>query len=412
MLHQGYDRKYETCAVIFFFIAWGFVFLDRLAISFLTPVLAPALNLTNANIGMVGLVTTGCYAVSAVIIGGLSDKSGYRKRWLIPFLFATALFSALSATVQTYNQLLIVRGLVGLAEGPIAPIMFAMVSNLSSEQNFGRNTGIINMGVSVIGVTLGPVFVTQLLGVASWQMAFLISALPSLVMAVISIKVLREVEIDPQEADTEEKRDSGSFVEVLKYRNIVVCCVVGIFCMAGYWGLMLFAPLFWVNVGHISVQNMGFMTSGMGIMCIIWAVAVPKFSDHLGRKPIMTIALLFCALVPLGMYLFKAGLPGMGLYFLFGGLAGATQPFFVTLIPMESVPERLKATADGLILGVSEVVGGAVFPPIAGKVADLYGLPSLMMLCAIAFALAFIISFAVLETHGPKANKAALEKAV
>lgn len=399
---KNQNRRYERTLVSLFFLAWGFVFLDRLVISFLFPIIVPEMNLTNAQVGQIGFVTTAAFALSAVVFGGLSDKSGLRKRWLVPLVFATALFTALCAFTQTFTQLMILRALVGVCEGPILPIMMSMLAQVSSQNKFGRNSGIVNGGVAIIGIFLGPMIVTQIASLTNWQMSFLLVSLPTFILAFALVKFTKEVEISPVDQAQHEKMKAGGFVEALKYRNIVICCLIAIVNMAGYWTLLLFAPLYWVNVGNISVQNMGFMTSAMGLLGIVYAILVPKLSDNFGRKPITIIFYIFCILPPLAMYFFPGALPSFVIYLLFAGVAGGLGPIFMTLIPLETVPERLKATSTGLIIGLGEVLGGAVFPIFAGSIADTKGLPFMMLVAAGAFFLAFLFSFILKESHPGK----------
>ncbi|CAM3649616.1 MFS transporter [Brevibacillus invocatus] len=145
----------------------------------------------------------------------------------------------------------------------------SMLAQVSSENKFGRNSGIVNGGVAIIGIFLGPIIVTQIAAVTNWQMSFLLVSLPTFILAFALIKYTREVEISPADKALHEEGKAGGFFVALKYRNIVICCLIAIVNMAGYWTLLLFAPLYWVNVGNISVQNMGFMTSAMGLLGIV-----------------------------------------------------------------------------------------------------------------------------------------------
>lgn len=400
-------NRYEVVLLSLFFTTWGFVFLDRLAISFLLPVIAPILRLSNGQVGLIGLVTTGCFAISAVVFGALSDKSGYRKRWLIPFVFATAVFSALCSVTQTFDQLLIMRGLVGISEGPLLTIMMTMLMRTSSENQFGRNAGIVNFGVGIIAITFGPIFITQLVSVTSWQMTFLISALPTFILGFLLMKFTHEVELSQEEQTAAKAMSYAAIFEVFKYRNIVVCIIVGITVMSGYWALVLFAPLYWVNIAHISVQNMGFLSGSAGIFGLLYGVAIPKLSDNFGRKPVLSITLIACIILPLTMYLMPGSTFSMGVYIVLSAVLGCVTPIFFTLIPMETVPDRLKATAGAVIVGFGEVVGGAVFPAIGGSIADAKGLPFMMLLAAILIALGLIASFLIIETHPRKAKATA-----
>jgi hypothetical protein len=50
------NRGYEYKLLAIFFITWGIVFMDRLAISFLAPIVMPKLHLNNADIGWIGML--------------------------------------------------------------------------------------------------------------------------------------------------------------------------------------------------------------------------------------------------------------------------------------------------------------------------------------------------------------------
>lgn len=391
--------NYSLKLTVLFFFSWGLIFLDRLAISYLTPAIIPVMNLTNADIGKIGFVTTGCYAVSAVIFGALSDKLGYRKRLLIPFVFGTAIFSGLSSCASSFNQLLFFRGLVGISEGPIMPLMMSMVAQSSSKSKFGQYAGIINMGAAVIAGTLGPIFITQLLNITSWNMAFLISSLPSFLMVLLLIKFTKET-TNTEEKNTEtNSMNLASFAEIFKYKNIIICGISAVLFMSAYWTIMIFSSVYWVNIAQISVEKMGFISSGMGFVCIAWTIIIPKLSDNFGRKNIMIISSLFATAVPLFMYLMPGSELSIYIYIIFGGVLGSTTPLFFTIIPMESVPQHLKATSNGLMLACGEVLGGAVFPIIVGKIADVKGLPFIMLIASVLTFSGMLISFLLAETN-------------
>jgi MFS family permease len=51
-----------------------------------------------------------------------------------------------------------------------------------------------------------------------------------------------------------------------------------------------------------------------------------------------------------------------------------TFPLFMGVIPTETVGRAQAATAMGLVVMVGELTGGVFGPPIAGRLADTYGL--------------------------------------
>ena len=70
----------------------------------------------------------------------------------------------------------------------------------------------------------------------------------------------------------------------------------------------------------------------------------------------------------------------------------------LVLIPTESVPPRLAATAIGLATLVGEVFGGALAPALAGQVADRFGLAAPLWMAAGGALTVLIASLFLTET--------------
>lgn len=403
-INQGHNRKYELTVVLLFFLTWGFVFLDRLSISFLLPVIQPQLGISNMQVGILGFVTTAAYALSAIGFGALSDKSGLRKRWLVLFVFITAASTGACALAQSYTHLLILRTIVGVGEGPLFALMMSILARSSSENAFGRNAGIVNVGVGLIAVTLGPIMVTQLVGYFSWQLTFLLTALPSIIIGFLLMVFVKEMKVlsgeDAQNQELQKmKAKRGGFATILSQRNILLCIIISFGSMAGYWALALYAPLYLTNVAGLSIQGMGLVTSVMGILYMVYSFLVPKLSDNFGRKPALIIFYALCIIAPLIMALAPGSTGAVWAYMLFGGVPGAMTPVFAVLMPMETVADNMRATAQGTVNGVGEFFGGSLMPIATGRLADLHGLPITMTAGAGFFALCFIVSLFVKETN-------------
>jgi fucose permease len=50
-------------------------------------------------------------------------------------------------------------------------------------------------------------------------------------------------------------------------------------------------------------------------------------------------------------------------------------------------------------MGFGEVIGGALFPPYAGKIADHHGIPFMMLIAAIILAVNILLGFLLKETN-------------
>jgi MFS family permease len=66
-------RTYRNTIAILFALAWGFVILDRQAITFLFPILMETFNLNNAQTGGIVMVTGLGFVISSFLTFGLPE---------------------------------------------------------------------------------------------------------------------------------------------------------------------------------------------------------------------------------------------------------------------------------------------------------------------------------------------------
>ncbi|MEI3613802.1 MFS transporter [Pseudogracilibacillus sp. SO30301A] len=397
-----HSTRYEYWVVGLMFLSWGFIFLDRTALSHITPSLVEELRLNNGQIGQINMWQTIGYAVAGPIIAILSDKSGKRKSFLVAAMLSTAFFSILSAFANTYTSLLIARLLLGMSEGPILPLAMAMVAAASFPGRFGRNAGIVNTGVSVIALTIGPIIVTQVIAATNWHWAFIIVSLPSIILALLVWKFTTEVKL--VEAKAENHQSKKRFAEIFKFRNVAVSIFIAIFCMGSYWILLSFAPLYLTSIGQYSLENMGFIMSLMGLAGIFTCVFVPLISDFFGRKSVLILFAFLASLAPIGLVLFPSIFIGPLLLILFGGLMGAIAPIYMNIIPEETMPVHLTATTSALIIGVGEIIGAFIVGG-TGTISNSLGLPFVMIVAAVSAIIMALIGFGLIETNPRKKQK-------
>lgn len=108
---------YENTLLCVLFFTFGFVFFDRLALSFLFPYMSAELNLSNSHLGMLSSILALAWALSGALVGAWSDRRGVRKPLLFIAVILFSLCSALSGLVTGFLSLLLFRGIMGLAEG-------------------------------------------------------------------------------------------------------------------------------------------------------------------------------------------------------------------------------------------------------------------------------------------------------
>ena len=371
-------------------LTFGFVFFDRNAMSYLGPFVQKDLNLNNTEVGWLSSALSFAFALSALGIGYLSDKTGKRKSILLITVIVFSLCSLLSGIASSFVVLLLSRMLMGTAEGGVLPISQSLIALESDEKRRGLNAGVMqNLGSNLIGSSIAPIVLVAIANAYHWRAAFYIAAIPGLICAFLLWKVVREPQthaISPlAEATVAEKK--MSVWEMFGYRNIIICCAMCCFMVA--WMVLgwVFLPLVYENYLHIPSQQASWLMALLGISAAVFAFIVPGLSDKLGRKPIVIVFSLIGVIYPLAVLNYTGSAIVLGIVIFVGWSASGVFPLFMATIPSETIPSKYVATSLGLIVGVGEVVGGAGGPPLAGKLADLYGLQAPMymaMICALA----------------------------
>jgi EmrB/QacA subfamily drug resistance transporter len=118
----------------------------------------------------------------------MTDKFGSKRI----FLFSIVLFtigSALCATAQSIDQLIIYRIIQGLGGGMVAPIGMAIIFKLAPPEKRGAVMAMLGIPM-LMAPALGPVLSGLLIEYASWQWIFLINVPIGIIAVLVGIKNL------------------------------------------------------------------------------------------------------------------------------------------------------------------------------------------------------------------------------
>lgn len=401
-------NTYENRLLLVMFVCFGFVFFDRLALSFLFPFISEELNLNNSHLGMLSSTLALMWATSGATLGHYADKKESKKLILIIAVIAFTIFSALSGMVTSFITLLMFRAFMGVAEGPVLPISQSLLAAASTPKRRGLNMGLVNASApGLIGAVIAPPVLIWIATEYGWRSAFYATIIPGLIIAVLIAVFVRNKHVHEDVADSHTDGPRPSYMSLLKNRNILLCVLISCFYISWFITLISFTPTFLMQVKGFRPETMGGIMGSLGVAWMVWGFVVSALSDRFGRKPILILFSLLATACPMVLLYVDSPTLMLPLVFLtYTGLGCFT--LFMATIPAETVSAARVASALGLIMGVGELFGGFVTPTIAGFAADVYGLQIVMWIAAAGSLIATLLSFFLTET-APVKNKAAEE---
>lgn len=378
----NWDTGYEWKAVTLLTLAFGLVGLDRWIIAPLAPAMLADLGMSPQDVNNLIAVLGVTWGVSAVLMGGLSDRIG-RRKVLIPAIIAFSLMSGFSGAATGFMALFLVRGLMGVAEGAFCPTSFAATAEASKPSRRGFNQGLQQSSFALFGLGFGPIIATQLLEVVDWRIVFLLVAVPGLILAALLWRVIREPATVTRAAavSSEPQPAPAGIGELFRHRNVPLG-MIGLLCaMCGIFVLSANTPIYLTEALGLTPVQMGVVTSAIGFGGFVGQWGLPAVSDYIGRR-ITAVAGFVLGAVFLFLFM-RTGADVTMLFvllfascaFSFGLLALITGP-----IATEAAPIGRISTTAGLIIGTGEIFGGGLALVVAGALIGAYGIGAMLYL--------------------------------
>ncbi|KPQ00803.1 MAG: major facilitator superfamily transporter [Bacteroidetes bacterium HLUCCA01] len=325
------------------------------------PVIGIQLNMPEALQGV--LVTS--YAVMvgifALIIGPISDKIGRRRVLLIGTL-SMAIALSLHGLAQTWQQLLFMRALAGVAGGLLSGSAVSYVGDYFPVERRGWATGWIMSGAAtgqIVGIPLGTVM-AEFFG---FRIPFLMFGLT---MFATWFLVARYVPQPPVRLNRMPITVSGSiraYVQLLK-RPKILAATGSFFLMFISVGLFIVYFPTWLQ--HSFDVNGTYIASLFlvgGVANVILGPRAGALSDKIGRKALVMISCLITSLV-FAATTFAIVAPWIGYPFIFivmSLVAMRVSPFQALLTELVTDEKRGSLLSLNAALGQAGLgLGGAV----------------------------------------------------
>ena len=358
------------------------LFVVRVAISGIAPLIKTELRLSNTELGLVFSAFAIPYAIFQLIGGWIGDRWGAR-RVLCVSCGVVAAATALTGAVNGFAALFAVRLALGLGEGATFPTATRAMTSWIPESRWGFAQGITH-SFSRIGNALAPPLIAWMAVLVTWRGSFLILGLLSSVWVLLWGWFFRN---DPHEHPMITAADLGELpaqgarrraaIPWLQLARRIWPVTAVDFCYG--WVLWLFLswiPGFFFEDYHLNLQSSAMYSAGVLSAGIVGDTLGGVVSDKLLRKTGSLVVARRSVIIAgfLGAFIFM--MPVILVHNLqLAALSLSLAFFFAELIvaPIWSVPmdiaPRYAGTASGM-MNFGFAFAGIISPSTFGYLVD------------------------------------------
>jgi MFS transporter, ACS family, D-galactonate transporter len=345
-------------------------FADKVVVGLAAQPIMKDLNLDPEKFGLIGSSFFFLFAVSAVLVGFITNRVEAKRTLLIMALVWSLVQFPMIGTVNI-EVLIACRIVLGAGEGPAGPVATHAVYKWFPDSLRGLPTAIIAQG-SALGVIIAVPALNWIIVNYSWHWAFGALGIVGLTWAVLWIIFGREgTLVDPPVSEAAGGDGRVPYRYLLTCPSIVAACCAG---FASYWGLALGLTWFtsYLVAGLGFTQKVGGNLSILpwifGFVVVLSGGFISQRLKSSGVSSRMCRGAFACATVILGGLTlpFVAYMPSPELkiaFLVFGSAIGSTIYVVIPMIVGELTPQSQRAGM--LAITTSVVTFAGVIAPLA-----------------------------------------------
>lgn len=375
----------------FLFLCYVAAYLDRVNVGFAKLTMLNDLQFSETVYGLgAGIFFIG-YFLFEVPSNIIMHKVGARV-WIARIMVTWSVLSAATMFVTSPTMFYVIRFLLGVAEAGFFPGIVLYLTYWFPASRRGRMNALFMIGIPIAGVVGGPLsgwimnYFAGVNGWHGWQWLFLLEAIPSLILGVVTFFYLpNSIRASTWLADDEKRileeniaRDVGenkshSIASVFTNPKVWLMAAIYFCCMMGLYGISFYLPTLVKASGVKDALDVGLLTAIPYTCGVIATLLVARSADRMHeRRWHFAIA---SALGGLGLFLSTVYGDNvvLALMALSLGTAGmlSTMPVFWTY-PSAILSGAAAAAGIGLINSVGNLAG-FVSPTIVGWLKDITG---------------------------------------
>ena len=406
---REHDSEGNTAASTAFLVAWMWVayflnYCDRQAVFAMFKVLKTDLSMSETQLGLTGALFLWVYGIGCPIAGFLADRFS-KKMLIIGSLIVWSLVTIATGLSVSASMLLAMRAAMGVSEALFMPAAISMTTNSTAPKWRSRAVASLTTA-QIAGVIAGASFGGWMAQQGHWRMAFILLGLCGLAYAAPFAWYLSRLPIgaDRDETAGDLRSDLASFetnsrpslLSIFQVPTFRILCAAFPLFVFGLWMIYSWLANYIEEKFALSTAQAAWIsTAYLQLATIFGLFAGGYIADRFRKKyrsARMTVLLASvgcCAplLVAIGQVenldLLKFILVAYG--FFSGWMIGNIFP---------AAFEVVGSSRRGLAVGILNFFGAALsgFAPLmVGTWKKSYGLPGMLGVAGIAYALAAVL---------------------
>ncbi|MFV8100547.1 MFS transporter, partial [Enterobacter cloacae complex sp.6730515] len=224
------------------------------------------------------------YGFSSVFLSGLGDKIA-PLRLLTGMMVVWCVLMVAMGFTHNYTLMIVLRILLGVAEGPLFPLAFAIVRHNFPQHLQARATMLWLLGTPV-GAAIGFPLSLWLLNTFGWQSTFFVMAMltvPVLIFVRIGLRGIRlEAKPGTSQASQDERRAARR--ELFVSPHFWIICIFNIAFLTYLWGINGWLPGYLIKGKGIHLEHAGWLSSMPFIAMLAGEVIGAWLSDRVDKR--------------------------------------------------------------------------------------------------------------------------------
>ncbi|MFX5748803.1 MFS transporter [Acinetobacter baumannii] len=239
------------------------------------------------------------YSFSSVFLSFLGDIFN-PKKMLFWSVTSWGLLMLCMGFTTSYSGMLILRVLLGLAEGPLFALAYTIVKQTYTDRQQARASTMFLLGTP-IGAFLGFPITAAVLAHHDWHTTFFVMAaltliaILSIVFGLRNLQLKKTVELEGESKRTNFKGHIANTKVLVSNSAFWLVCLFNIALMTYLWGLNSWVPSYLMQDKGFNLKEFGVYSSFPFIAMLIGEVVGAFLSDKLGRRAIQVFSGLLLA---------------------------------------------------------------------------------------------------------------------